>query len=272
MSADVSVGADAATSLATRELTLAYGEHPVVEGLTLELPAARVTAIVGPNGCGKSTVVRGLGRLLRPKSGQVLLGGRDIRTMSSRALARRVGLLPQQPVAPDGLTVADLVTRGRFPHLGVFTRPGAADLAIVTEALDATGTADLAERRIDELSGGQRQRVWIAMVLAQQTDVLLLDEPTTFLDVAHQIEVLDLLSRLNAERGTTVVMVLHELNLAARYADHMVVMAGGRAVDQGPPGSVLTEDAVHTAFGLRAMVVPDPVTGSPMVVPRKSTS
>lgn len=272
MTTDASVGVNTTTSLAARDLTLAYGEHPVVRALTLELPAARVTAIVGPNGCGKSTVIRGLGRLLRPRTGQVLLGGQNIRTMSGRVLARRIGLLPQQPVAPEGLTVADLVARGRFPHLGLFNRPGAADLEIVTESLEATGTADLAGRRLDELSGGQRQRVWIAMVLAQQTDVLLLDEPTTFLDIAHQIEVLDLLSRLNRERGTTVVMVLHELNLAARYADHLIVMNGGRAVEQGPPSSVLTEDVVHSSFGLRAMVVPDPATGGPMVVPRKSTS
>lgn len=255
-------------SLVAEGLSLSYDRRLVVDRLDLEVPTGQVTAIVGANGCGKSTLLRGLGRLLKPTSGRVLLGGEDLAHLAPRRVARDVGMLPQAPVAPEGITVADLVGRGRSPHQGMFRRWTTEDELVVAEALVATDTADLAERRVDELSGGQRQRVWIAMVLAQQPTVLLLDEPTTYLDLAHQVEVLELLNRLNASRGATIVMVLHELNLAARYSDHMVVMGGGRVLSQGSPSDVLTEETVADAFGLASVVVPDPVTGGPLVVPR----
>jgi iron complex transport system ATP-binding protein len=256
-------------TLAARQLSLGYDRRLIVEGLDLEFPTGQVTSIVGANGCGKSTLLRGLGRLLKPAAGQVLLGGADVARLGTRAVARDVGLLPQSPVAPEGITVADLVGRGRSPHQGMFRRWTSDDENVVASALEATDTAALADRRVDELSGGQRQRVWIAMVLAQQPSVLLLDEPTTYLDLAHQVEVLELLHRVNRERGTTVVMVLHELNLAARYSDHMVVMGSGRVLHAGRPAEVLTEVTVAEAFGLDALVVPDPVTGGPLVVPKR---
>jgi iron complex transport system ATP-binding protein len=248
-------------------LRLAYDGAPVVHDLDLTLPDGRVTVIVGANACGKSTLLRGLARIMRPASGAVTLDGRDIHRMPTREVATLIGLLPQQPHAPDGITVADLVARGRHPHQGWLRRCDADDDRVVGEALEATSTLELAGRRVDELSGGQRQRAWIAMALAQDPDVLLLDEPTSFLDVAHQIEVLDLLTELNRTRGTTVVMVLHDLNLAARYADHLIVMAAGRIVTSGPPDAVVRAETVRAAFGLEARVVADPVCGAPMVVP-----
>lgn len=253
--------------LVAEGLHLAYDRREVVHGVDLAVPSGRVTVVVGANGCGKSTLLRGLGRLLRPTAGRVTLGGQDVASMGPRRLAAVLGLLPQQPLAPEGITVADLVSRGRYPHQGAFRRWTSQDTEVVAQALAATGVHDLAHRRVEELSGGQRQRVWIAMVLAQQPEVLLLDEPTTFLDVAHQVEVLDLLAGLNRERGATVVMVLHDLNLAARYADHLVVMGEGRILREGDPGEVLTVDTVREAFGLASVVVPDPVTGGPLVVP-----
>ena len=254
-------------TLETRDLRLAYDGDPVVHDLSLAVPPGRMSVIVGANGCGKSTLLRGIGRLLRPQAGSVLLDGDDIARLAPRAVARVLGLLPQQPLAPEGISVSDLVGRGRHPHQGVFRRWSPEDDRIVARALAVTGTADLAGRRVEELSGGQRQRVWIAMALAQQPEILLLDEPTTFLDVAHQIDLLDLLGGLNAERGTTIVMVLHDLNLAVRYADHLVVMGGGRVLESGDPRTVLTEELVREAFGLEARIIPDPVTGDPMVVP-----
>ncbi|WP_116245405.1 ABC transporter ATP-binding protein [Nocardiopsis sp. FIRDI 009] len=258
---------DAFTSLETEGLTLGYGEEPVVHDLTVSVPPGVVTSIVGANGCGKSTLLRGMARLLTPRSGRVLLNGSDIHALATRDVARIVGLLPQNPVAPEGITVADLVGRGRYPHQGWFRRWTAEDDRAVQEALTATDTLDLAERPVDELSGGQRQRVWIAMTLAQRTDLLLLDEPTTFLDIAHQVEVLDLLLELNRTRGTTVVMVLHDLNLAARYSDHLVAMREGRVHASGRPRDVVTEDLVRDVFGLSAKVYPDPVSGTPSLSP-----
>ncbi|KOV73606.1 MULTISPECIES: ABC transporter ATP-binding protein [unclassified Streptomyces] len=255
--------------LAARELTLAYEARTVVEGLDLEIPDGKVTVVVGPNACGKSTVLRALGRLLRARGGAVLLDGADIAGLPSRQIARTLGVLPQSPAAPDGITVADLVARGRQPHQKWWQQWSQADERAVTEALERTDTADLADRPVDELSGGQRQRVWIAMALAQDTDLLLLDEPTTYLDIAHQVEVLDLIRRLNHERGRTVVAVLHDLNQAARYADHLVAMKAGRIVAQGPPDEVVTAELVQKVFGLPAVVVPDPVTGGPLVVPSR---
>jgi iron complex transport system ATP-binding protein len=254
-------------TLEIEHLTLGYGDHVIVEGLDLHVPTGRMTAIVGANACGKSTLLRSMSRLLTPVSGRVVLDGREVHRLPARQLARTLGLLPQSPVAPEGITVADLVGRGRHPHQGVLSRWSAADDLAVASALDATNTTALVDRPVDELSGGQRQRVWIAMALAQQTDVLLLDEPTTFLDVSHQVEVLDLLTDLNRSRGTTIVMVLHDLNLAARYADHLVAVAGGRVHAAGLPGDVLTEDCVRAVFGLDSRVIPDPTTGAPMMLP-----
>ena len=254
-------------TLEARGLTLTYDKHTVVDGLDLALPAGQITAIVGANGCGKSTLLRGLSRVLRPHAGAVLLDGADLRSMHPKQVARRVALLPQQPVAPSGMTVVELVGLGRHPHQTAFRPRTRDDDRIVAEALEATATLDLADRLVEELSGGQRQRVWIAMVLAQQTDVLLLDEPTSFLDLAHAVDVLDLVTDLNRERGTTVAMVLHDLNLAARYADELIAVKEGTVVAQGSPAEVITAERVRGVFGLTASVVPDPVTGTPLVVP-----
>ncbi|MDD7930151.1 ABC transporter ATP-binding protein [Microbacterium thalli] len=254
-------------TLEARGIQLGYGDRIIVDDLDLTVPSGQVTAIVGANACGKSTLLKSMARLLTPRTGQVLLDGRDIHRMPTRQLARELGLLPQSPIAPEGIAVADLVSRGRTPHHGPLARWTRADDEAVAHALEATDTAAIADRSVDELSGGQRQRVWIAMALAQQTDVLLLDEPTTFLDVSHQIDVLDLLTDLNRNRGTTIVMVLHDLNLAARYADHLVAMAGGRLYAAGDPSSVLTADTVRAVFGLDSRVIPDPLTGRPLVLP-----
>lgn len=256
-----------AATLSASGLSLAYGERHIVENLDVELPAGKVTIIVGANACGKSTLLRGLARLLKPGAGVVHLNGTDIHKVPTRELARELGILPQTPTAPDGISVADLVGRGRSPHQGWFRQWTSGDDDAVAAALNVTGTAELAGRSIDELSGGQRQRVWIAMALAQETDVLLLDEPTTYLDLAHQVEVLDVVSELNARRGITVAIVLHDLNLAARYADHLIAMKSGAILAQGAPAEVLTAELVHDVFGLESVVVPDPVVGTPMVVP-----
>ncbi|MFI1970342.1 ABC transporter [Streptomyces cinnamoneus] len=253
--------------LAARDLTLAYEERTVVEGLDLDVPDGRVTVVVGPNACGKSTLLRALGRLLKPERGAVLLDGEQLARIPTRRIARSLGLLPQTPVAPEAVTVADLVSRGRQPHQRWWRQWSEEDERAVADAMARTDVAELADRPVDELSGGQRQRVWIAMALAQETDLLLLDEPTTYLDVSHQVEVLDLVRRLNHERGRTVVAVLHDLNQAARYADHLVAMKAGRVVAAGRPAEVVTADLVREVFGLESVVVPDPVTGGPLVVP-----
>jgi iron complex transport system ATP-binding protein len=253
--------------LIARELTVAYDGLTVIDGLDLEVPRAQITAVVGANGSGKSTLLRALARLIRPRAGTVLLDGRAIRELPTRDVARRLGMLPQSPSAPDGLTVEDVVARGRFPHQGLFRQWSEHDDAAVAEALRATGTEDLRTRPLDELSGGQRQRAWIAMTLAQQTEVLLLDEPTTFLDLAHQVDVLDLLDDLVAERGRTVVMVLHDVNQACRYADQLVAVHGGRVFAAGPPSEVVDAAFIRAVFGLDARVVEDPVTGTPLCLP-----
>lgn len=248
-------------------VTLGYGDRVVVDALSLGVPSGAITSIVGANACGKSTLLRAMSRLLKPTVGQVLLDGSDIHRMSTKEVARTLGLLPQSPIAPEGIVVADLVSRGRHPHQQMLSRWSSADDQAVADALELTDTADLADRAVDELSGGQRQRVWIAMALAQQTDILLLDEPTTFLDVSHQIDVLDLLTDLNRQRGTTIVMVLHDLNLAARYSDHLVAVSTGRVHAAGQPGDVLTAEVVCEVFGMDSQVLPDPVSGKPMVLP-----
>lgn len=254
--------------LRAANLTLGYDGDDVVHDLDVEIPDGRITVIVGANACGKSTLLRGLARLLKPRRGSVLLDGRSVHEMRSIDVATVLGLLPQSPVAPDGITVADLVGRGRYPHQGWFRQWRAEDGVAVSAALAATGTHDLAERHLAELSGGQRQRVWIAMALAQETDLLLLDEPTTFLDINHQVELLDLLTDLNRANGTTIVIVMHDLNLASRYADHVIAMKHGTIVAEGAPRDVVDADVVSDVFGLRCEVVPDPVSGTPMVVPR----
>jgi iron complex transport system ATP-binding protein len=253
--------------LRAETVDIGYGEKIVVEGLSLAVPDGDITAIVGPNACGKSTLLRALSRILMPEAGRIVLDGELIHHLSTKEVARRLGLLPQAPIAPDGIMVADLVARGRSPHQRIFQQWSKADEQSVTAALVATETLDLADRPVDELSGGQRQRVWIAMALAQETPILLLDEPTTFLDIAHQVEVLELITSLNREQGRTVVMVLHDLNMACRYARHLVAMRDGRIVAEGSPQSVMTEETVSRVFGLECTVIPDPVSGSPLVVP-----
>ena len=255
-------------SLAADALQLGYDGRVVVDGLSLTIPVGRITAIVGAHACGKSTLLRGLSRLLAPRAGSVLLDGRELHRTPTREVARRLGLLPQSPIAPEGVTVGDLVARGRSPHQRWWQQWSAEDERAVTEAMAATHVADLAERLVDELSGGQRQRVWLAMALAQETDLLLLGGPTTVHDLAHRVGVLELVAELNASRRRTVVMVLHDLNHAARYAHHVVAMKDGAVVATGAPDEVVTESLVEQVFGLACAVVPCPVSGRPLVVPR----
>jgi len=250
-----------------RDLSAGYGETEILHSVDLDIPLGQITVIVGANASGKSTLLRAMSRLLTPSQGEVLLDGKPIHAAQTRELARRIGLLPQSPIAPEGILVDDLVRRGRHPHRGLFSRWSARDEEAVERALTVTRTADLADRAVDELSGGQRQRVWIAMALAQETGILLLDEPTTFLDINHQVEILDLLVDLNRTRGTTVVMVLHDLNLGARYADHLVALVGGRVHLAGPPDEVLSAETVRTIFGLESRVLTDPTSGRPMMLP-----
>ena len=256
--------------LAGEDLTLVYGERVISQQLSLKVPDGVFTVIVGPNACGKSTLLRALSRLLRPSAGQVVLDGTAISSLPAKEVAKRLGLLPQSSIAPDGITVADLVARGRYPHQKLLQRWTTADEQAVVDALEATRIAELSERLVDELSGGQRQRVWIAMVLAQQTPLLLLDEPTTFLDIAHQMELLNLLRRLNRQRRNTIVAVLHDLNHACRYAGHIVAMRDGQIVAQGAPAAIVTEALVEEVFGLPCRVIADPVTGTPLVIPLDS--
>jgi len=255
------------SALTAEAITVGYDSRVVLGDLTVEIPDGGFTAIIGPNACGKSTLLRALSRLIVPTSGRVILDGRSIRDYPATVVARRLGLLPQTSIAPDGITVAELVARGRFPHQGLLRQWSAADEKAVAEAMAATSVTELSGLRVDELSGGQRQRVWIAMVLAQQTELLLLDEPTTFLDIAHQVDVMELCRELN-ESGRTVVVVLHDLNQAARYATHLVVMDRGTIVATGTPAEVITEQLVREVFGLPCLVIQDPESGTPMIVPR----
>ncbi|MBQ0886067.1 ABC transporter ATP-binding protein [Streptomyces sp. RM72] len=257
---------DGASRLAARGVTVGYGSRSVIDGLDVAIPPGVITTIIGPNGCGKSTLLRTLSRLLRPTGGTVVLDGEDIASLRTRDVAKKLGLLPQAPVAPEGLTVSDLVARGRHPHQSWLRQWSSDDADVVRRALAMTGVSDLADRPVDSLSGGQRQRVWISMTLAQGTDLLLLDEPTTYLDLAHAVDVLDLVDDLH-ESGRTVVMVLHDLNLATRYSDNLVVMREGAILAQGHPRDVITADLLHEAFGLRAKVIDDPVGDRPLVVP-----
>lgn len=248
-------------------LTVGYGGTAILEEVSTAIPDGRITALIGANGSGKSTLLRTLGRVLEPLSGTVLLDGRDIATSPRKAVARILALLPQSPIAPDGLTVRQLCRFGRYPHKGLLSQPTPHDEEVVEQSLAAAGLLDLAERPLHRLSGGQRQRAWIAMALAQETPILLLDEPTTYLDIAHQIEVLQLLRQLNAEQGRTVVMVVHDLNHAAQYAHHIIAVANGAIHASGPPGSLLTPDLIRAVFGVSATVIPHPVDGSPLCLP-----
>lgn len=248
-------------------LTLSYEQTTIIDDLSLNIPEGKVTVLVGPNGCGKSTLLRGLSRLLKPRVGQVVLDSQNIWKMPTKELAKRLGILPQGPVAPEGLTVHELVAQGRYPHQSWFQQWSVDDERMTEDALLITGLTDLSDRPIDTLSGGQRQRAWIAMTLAQDSEIILLDEPTTFLDLAYQIEVLDLLHDLNVERGKTIVMVLHDLNQACRYADYLVAIHQGCIAAQGEPHEVIQAPMIRNVFGIDCHIIPDPITGTPLVVP-----
>ncbi|XID91465.1 ABC transporter ATP-binding protein [Paenibacillaceae bacterium WGS1546] len=254
--------------LQAERIVAGYDHKTVIQGVDLVIPSSKISVIIGSNGCGKSTLLKTLARLIKPASGQITLDGKPIGKIPSKQLARVVGMLPQSPIVPEGISVADLVGRGRFPHqslLGGWTKK---DTEAVAEAMRIMDITEFANHHIDELSGGQRQRVWIAMALAQQTDILFLDEPTTFLDITYQVEILDLLADLNRKRGTTIVMVLHDINLSARYADHIFALRQGKLVAEGRPSEVITSALVKDIFGLDCTVIEDPIAGSPLVVPR----
>ncbi|GHC79805.1 ABC transporter [Streptomyces flavofungini] len=249
------------------DVTIGYDQRVIAEKLSVAIPDNSFTVIVGPNACGKSTLLRALSRMLKPSAGRVLLDGQTIQSLPAKQVARTLGLLPQSSIAPDGITVGDLVARGRYPHQGLLRQWSNDDERIVRESMESTGVAELGDRYVDELSGGQRQRVWIAMALAQQTPLLLLDEPTTFLDIQHQIDVLDLCADLHEEQGRTLVAVLHDLNHAARYATHLIALRDGKVLAEGPPGEIVTADLVAETFGIKCQVIDDPETGTPLVVP-----
>ena len=253
--------------LHAQSLTLRYDQRVVSQDLSVAIPDLSFTVIVGPNACGKSTMLHALARLIAPIEGRVILDGKSIGDLHVKDVARRLGLLPQSSSAPDGITVADLVARGRFPHQSFLRQWSRDDERAVWEAMVATHIDELADRLVGELSGGQLQRVWIALVLAQETGIILLDEPTTYLDIAHQMEVLDLLAELNA-RGRTIVAVLHDLNQACRYATHLIAVKDGAIVAQGQPAEIISDDLMHTVFGLSCVVIKDPVSGTPLIVPR----
>lgn len=255
------------STLNTQNLTLSYETSIILEALNLETPSGEITVLIGPNGCGKSTLLRGLARLLKPKGGAVLLDGTAIHTLPTRELAKQLSILPQSPTAPEGITVRELVSQGRYPHQSWLQQWSSADEAAVEKALTLTGLLELTERPVDTLSGGQRQRTWIAMTLAQETGTLLLDEPTTYLDLAHQIEVLELLAQLNTIEGRTIIMVLHDLNHAARYAHHLVAMRSGQIIAQGRPETVITEQVIRDVFDVESMVIPHPALGTPLCLP-----
>ncbi len=253
-------------SIATQNLAVAYEDHLVVDDLDMQIPHGRITTIIGPNGCGKSTVLKAVGRILKPKGGVVYLNGDDIRRLTTKEVAQKMAILPQSPQAPAGLTVGELVAYGRFPHQRGFGKLISEDKKIIQWALEVTRLTEFETTAVDNLSGGQRQRVWIAMALAQQTDLILLDEPTTYLDLAYQLEVLELLYRLNREQGCTIVMVLHDLNLAARFADYMIAIRGGDIIQHGTPEEVMTAEVLKETFHIDAEIVKEPRTGRPTCI------
>ncbi len=252
----------------TKELSAGYDQTKIIDDLELMIPSNKISVIIGANGCGKSTLLKALSRLIKPSSGDVILDGKKISEYSSTKLAQLLGLLPQAPIVPEGITVADLVARGRFPYRKFMKNMTKEDYNAVEEALEIMGITHLANRCVDELSGGQRQRVWIALALAQDTDILLLDEPTTFLDISYQVEILDLLTDLNRKRGTTIVMILHDINLSARYADHLFAFCNGQLVAQGNPYDVITPELIRTVYDLDCMVISDPVSKTPFIIPK----
>jgi len=255
------------SKLRTEDAILGYDETIIIDGLSLSMPAGRITSIVGPNGCGKSTLLRALARLMKPRGGAVYLESESIFKLPTREVAKRLGILPQDPDAPEGLTVRELAAQGRYPHQSWLRQWSKEDERAVEKALQITGMLELADRPLDTLSGGQRQRAWISMALAQETETLLLDEPTTFLDMAHQLEVLQLLSRLNREEERTIVMVLHDLNNASRYSHHMIALSGGKVYCAGPPQEVVTPRLLREVFGVEADIVEDPRSGIPLCIP-----
>lgn len=256
------------TLFSANNIAAGYDKKLIINNIDLVVPSNKISVIIGANACGKSTLLKTLARLLKPFTGEVALDGKALSDFPPKQLAQTLGLLPQSPIVPEGITVSDLVSRGRHPYQGFFKGLGKKDYEAVNEALDIMGITELANRNVDELSGGQRQRVWIAMVLAQQTDILLLDEPTTFLDITYQIEILDLLTDLNRRLGTTIVMVLHDINLSARYADYIFALKNGNLISQGPPSKIITEELIRKIFGLECTVINDPVSGSPLIVPK----
>lgn len=258
--------------LALEQVSLGYGNRTITEGLSLDLPRQGFTVIIGPNACGKSTLLKSLARIITPSAGSILLDGKNIHQLDTKEVARRVGFLPQDAIVPEKMTVRDLVSRGRSPHQSFFKQWSDADLESVEKALDLTGLLDIQDRAVDELSGGQRQRIWIALVLAQDTPTILLDEPTTFLDLTHQIELLELCRFLHTEQQKNVIAVLHDINQAARYATHLIAMKEGEIVMQGRPEEIITEAHLHKIFGLSTLVIEDPLTGSPLVVPYPSAT
>lgn len=254
--------------LSARNIVAGYDKKVIVNGINLVVPSNKISVIIGANASGKSTLLKTMARLIKPVSGEIVLDGKQIGAIPSKQLAQVLGLLPQSPVVPEGITVSDLVARGRFPYQTLFKGMDKKDYEAVEEALHIMGITELANRSVDELSGGQRQRVWIAMALAQQTDILLLDEPTTFLDITYQIEILDLLTDLNRKRGTTIAMVLHDINLSARYADYIFAVRNGALLAQGSPSDVITEELIEQVFGLNCAMIKDPVSNSPFIVPK----
>ncbi|WP_077306925.1 ABC transporter ATP-binding protein [Terribacillus halophilus] len=253
--------------LQTELLEVAYGDKSIVKDLTIEIPKGKITALVGANGSGKSTILKTMARVMKPKNGMVLLDGKSIHKQSTKAVAKQLAILPQNPVAPEGLTVSELVAYGRYPHQKGFGTLTPYDKEVIAWSIEVTGMADFEQRAVDQLSGGQRQRAWIAMALAQETETLFLDEPTTFLDMAHQLEVLMLLHKLNREENRTIVMVVHDLNHATRYADHMIAIKNGRVVCEGSPADTVTADNLREVFNIEADVILDPRTGVPLCLP-----
>lgn len=251
----------------TQDVTLGYDEAVIIENLSTSVPSGEITSVVGPNGCGKSTLLRSLARLMNPRGGAVYLDGDAIAKLPTREIAKRLGILPQSPEAPEGLTVRELAAQGRYPHQSWLSQWSKGDERAVEKALETTGVLEFADRPLDTLSGGQRQRAWISMALAQETETLLLDEPTTFLDMAHQLEVLQLLDRLNREEGRTILMVLHDLNNAARYSHHMIALARGKVYAAGSPEDVMTNELLREVFSVEAEIIPDPRTGTPLCIP-----
>ncbi|CAH1220528.1 putative siderophore transport system ATP-binding protein YusV [Paenibacillus auburnensis] len=258
----------AAHTFQAEQIVAGYDHKTVIHDVSLVIPSNKISVIIGSNGCGKSTLLKTMARLIKPTSGKITLDGKAISKIPPKQLARVIGLLPQSPIVPEGISVADLVGRGRYPHQSLLSGWSKKDYEAVAEAMTLMDITEFANHNIDELSGGQRQRVWIAMALAQQTDILFLDEPTTFLDITYQVEILDLLTDLNRKHGTTIVMVLHDINLSARYADHIFALHNGKLVAEGEPSQVITDTLVKDIFGLDSMVIKDPIAGSPMVVPK----